>query len=184
MMNSEQSLSLKINLSKHSTLGSLCAASTDQGLVYFSYGLSEGGYLENIAQILGIDHLEHVHFDPKTSLAAIALEQVQEYLDGNRQQFTIPINWQLFTKFRMIVYQAVIAIPYGQTHTYSQIAAQVGRPKAARAVGGANASNPIPIIIPCHRLIGADGSLRGYGGVGGIQTKRWLLDHEKRHLNK
>ena len=126
--------------------------------------------LENIAQILGIQHLGHVHFSPKNSLAAVALEQVQEYLSGNRQQFTVPINWQLFTQFRTIVYQAVIAIPYGQTRAYSQIAAQIGRPKAARAVGGANASNPIPIIIPCHRLIGADGSLRGYGGVGGIQT--------------
>ena len=181
-MSGEQNLSLKINFSKHSTLGSLCAASTDQGLVYFSYGLSEGDYLENIAQILGIEHLEHVHFAPKNSQAAVALEQVQEYLAGNRMQFTIPINWQLFTQFRASVYEAVIAIPYGQTRTYSQIAAQVGRPKAARAVGGANASNPIPIIIPCHRLVGADGSLRGYGGVGGIQTKRWLLDLENQHL--
>lgn len=181
-MSGEQSLSLKINLSQHPTLGSLCAASTDQGLVYFSYGMSQAEYLENIAQILGIDHLEHVHFDPKTSLAAVALEQVQEYLDGNRQQFAIPINWQLFTGFQTIVYQAVIAIPYGQTRTYSQIAAQVGRPKAARAVGSANAANPIPIIIPCHRLVGSDGSLRGYGGVGGIQTKRLLLDLEKQHI--
>ena len=180
-MSSEKGLSLKINLSKYPSLGSLCAASTDLGLAYFSYGLSQGEYLENIAQILGIQHLGHVHFSPKNSLAAVALEQVQEYLSGNRQQFTVPINWQLFTQFRTIVYQAVIAIPYGQTRAYSQIAAQIGRPKAARAVGGANASNPIPIIIPCHRLIGADGSLRGYGGVGGIQTKRWLLDLEKQH---
>jgi O-6-methylguanine DNA methyltransferase len=71
-----------------------------------------------------------------------------------------------------------MAIPYGQTRTYREIAAQIGTPNAPRAVGRANATNPMPLVIPCHRVIGTDGKLHGYGGAGGLKTKRWLLTME------
>ena len=83
----------------------------------------------------------------------------------------------------MKVRRAVMGIPYGETSTYGEIAVKIGKPGTARAVGGANAANPIPFVIPCHRLVGADGSLRGYGGVGVIRTKRWLLEMEKSNLS-
>jgi methylated-DNA-[protein]-cysteine S-methyltransferase len=72
-----------------------------------------------------------------------------------------------------------MGIHYGETSAYGEIAVAIGRPGTARAVGQANATNPIPFVIPCHRLVGADGSLRGYGGAGGIKTKRWLLEMER-----
>jgi methylated-DNA-[protein]-cysteine S-methyltransferase len=77
------------------------------------------------------------------------------------------------------VWQALTGIPYGETTSYGKVAASIGHPDGARAVGVANGQNPIPIIVPCHRVIGADGSLTGYGG--GLDAKRWLLDHEARH---
>jgi O-6-methylguanine DNA methyltransferase len=83
------------------------------------------------------------------------------------------------TPFQRQARRAVAAIPYGQTRAYSQIAAHLGNANAARAVGRANATNPIPLVIPCHRVVGADGSLCGYGGAGGLRTKRWLLDLER-----
>jgi O-6-methylguanine DNA methyltransferase len=110
------------------------------------------------------------------------LQEVAEYLEGTRTRFTIPIDWSGMSPFQVEVRQAVMNIPYGQTATYGDIAARIGRPRAARAVGRANATNPIPLVIPCHRLVGADGSLRGYGGKGGIKTKQWLLDFERSHL--
>ena len=71
-----------------------------------------------------------------------------------------------------------MAIPYGETRTYGEIAAQIGTPNAPRAVGRANAANPMPLVIPCHRVIGTDGKLHGYGGAGGLKTKQWLLSME------
>ena len=91
---------------------------------------------------------------------------------------TLDLQW--VTPFQTRVYAAVLAIPMGETRTYGAIAAALGRPHAARAVGAANARNPLPLLVPCHRLVGQDGSLRGYGSGQGIATKRWLLDHERR----
>ena len=81
--------------------------------------------------------------------------------------------------FRVRVWKALATIPFGETRAYGQIAKAIGQPKASRAVGLANNQNPIAIVVPCHRVIGADGSLTGYGG--GLPKKRWLLDHESRH---
>jgi methylated-DNA-[protein]-cysteine S-methyltransferase len=106
--------------------------------------------------------------------------QVEEYLNGQRDTFELDIDWALCTPFQRQVLEQHLAIPYGETRTYGQLAAQIGKPLAARAVGRAGATNPIPLIIPCHRVIGADGNLRGYGAPGGIQTKAWLLELEKR----
>lgn len=110
--------------------------------------------------------------------AAPALQELDEYLRGARKAFSIPIDWSLLRPFQREVLKLVHAIPRGETRTYSEIAHQMGRPRAARAVGCANATNPMPIVIPCHRLIGADGKLHGYGGGEGLKTKAWLLKLE------
>jgi methylated-DNA-[protein]-cysteine S-methyltransferase len=105
-------------------------------------------------------------------------DELREYLEGNRREFTFPIHWGIFRPFQRDALQAVFKIPYGETRTYSEIAAEINRPRAYRAVGRANATNPMPIVIPCHRLIGTDGKLHGYGGGEGLKTKEWLLKME------
>ncbi|HZS86107.1 MAG TPA: methylated-DNA--[protein]-cysteine S-methyltransferase [Chloroflexota bacterium] len=106
-----------------------------------------------------------------------ALQQLAEYFAGRRQAFDLPLA-MLGTPFQQRVWQAVAAVPYGQTRSYGEIARAIGRPAAVRAVGAANGANPLPPIIPCHRLIGADGGLTGYGG--GLGMKAWLLELERR----
>jgi methylated-DNA-[protein]-cysteine S-methyltransferase len=110
------------------------------------------------------------------------LAQLGRYFDGERLQFEASIDWTHFSPFQRQVLQHVCAIGYGHTRTYQDIATEIGKPGAARAVGRANATNPIPIIIPCHRVLGADGKLHGYGGPGGVETKAWLLRLEGSRL--
>ncbi len=109
---------------------------------------------------------------------ADALRQVEEYLARERRQFEIPIDWSGMTDFKMEVLRATLGIPYGETRSYGEVAALIGRPRAARAVGQAEAANPIPLVIPCHRVIGADGQMRGYGGPEGVELKAWILAFE------
>lgn len=110
--------------------------------------------------------------------ASAAAAQMCEYLNGARTGFDFPIDWERLPSFQRRVLQATFAIPYGQTRTYQQIAAQVGSPLAPRAVGRAEATNPMPLVVPCHRVLGTDGKLHGYGGPGGLETKEWLLHLE------
>jgi len=110
------------------------------------------------------------------SIISAALLQLDEYFKGIRTVFTIPLMPQ-GTEFQRRVWNALTEIEYGKTCTYGEIAAAIGNPKAARAVGLANNKNPISIIIPCHRVIGANGRLVGY--AGGLQTKSFLLELEK-----
>jgi len=104
--------------------------------------------------------------------------ELREYLEGQRREFTFPINWSIFRQFQKEALERVFQIPYGETRTYAEIAAEIKRPNAYRAVGRANATNPMPLVIPCHRLIGTDGKLHGYGGGEGLKTKEWLLKME------
>ena len=104
-----------------------------------------------------------------------AARQLGEYFAGKRQRFELPLAPD-GTAFQREVWAALQAIPYGETRSYRDIAEAVGKPMAAMAVGGANGRNPLPILIPCHRVIGADGSLTGYGG--GLEIKRFLLELE------
>lgn len=105
--------------------------------------------------------------------------QLTEYFAGKRRQFDVQIDWSLATPFQRVVLEAVARVPYGTTSTYSAVAQAIGNPKAVRAVGRANATNPLTIVLPCHRLIGTDGALRGYRAPEGIRTKAWLIAFER-----
>ena len=107
-----------------------------------------------------------------------ALLQLGEYFAGKRRQFDLPLRLE-GTDFQKQVWNGLLDIGYGETLSYGELAQRIGNPKASRAVGLANGSNPISILVPCHRVIGADGSLTGYGG--GLERKRWLLSHEGLH---
>ena len=102
-----------------------------------------------------------------------AIAQLVEYLEGKRQVFDLPLDVR-GTPFQRKVYEAVARIPYGHTRSYAEIAREVGQPSAVRAVGSANGANPIPLVIPCHRVIASDGKLGGYGG--GLPLKAKLLE--------
>lgn len=114
------------------------------------------------------------------ALLANAVLELGEYFSGQRTVFSVPLAPQ-GTPFQQLVWKALLRIPYGEVRSYGEIAAAIGRPGAARAVGGANHKNPVPILIPCHRVIGADGSLTGYGG--GLSIKEKLLELEKRYMH-
>jgi len=114
-----------------------------------------------------------------TPLLRDACDQLQEYFDGKRMSFNLPLTPE-GSDFQKRVWAALCTIPPGETRSYADIARTIG--SAPRAVGGANGANPIPLFIPCHRVIAADGSLGGYSGGDGPATKRFLLDHESRAL--
>jgi methylated-DNA-[protein]-cysteine S-methyltransferase len=103
------------------------------------------------------------------------ISQLEEYFSGRRRDFDLPLRLD-GTDFQQRVWQVLTEIPYGVTWSYGQLARRIGNPNASRAVGLANGRNPVSILVPCHRVIGADGSLTGYGG--GVERKRWLLAHE------
>ncbi len=111
---------------------------------------------------------------------AEVIRQLQAYFRGELKEFDLPLAME-GTEFQLRVWNALRAIPYGETISYAQLAERIGNPKAVRAVGLANGSNPIPIIVPCHRVIGSDGSLTGFGG--GLSTKKMLLELENKQLS-
>jgi methylated-DNA-[protein]-cysteine S-methyltransferase len=108
-----------------------------------------------------------------------AERQLREYFEGKRRKFELLLDWH-GTAFQQEVWRALLRIPYGKTVSYADIAASVKRPQAFRAVGGANRRNPWPIVVPCHRVIGSDGSLTGYAGRSGLGIKARLLEMEAR----
>jgi len=108
-----------------------------------------------------------------------AVIQLDAYFDHQLQTFSLPLQ-PVGTEFQRRVWFALGEIGYGETESYGQLAARVGNPKACRAVGLANGRNPVPVVLPCHRVIGSNGSLTGYGG--GLELKRWLLEHEQSGL--
>ena len=118
----------------------------------------------------------------KQNRAAFAevIRQLQAYFRGELKEFDLPLAME-GTEFQLRVWNELRAIPYGETISYAQLAERIGNPQAVRAVGLANGSNPIPIIVPCHRVIGSDGSLTGFGG--GLSTKKKLLDLESEQLS-
>ena len=105
-------------------------------------------------------------------------QQLNEYFKGDRQVFTLTLNAK-GTAFQQSVWQSLVSVGYGESASYSDIAQMIANPKAVRAVGGANGRNPISIIVPCHRVIGRNGTLTGY--AGGMERKAWLLQHEAKN---
>jgi len=152
-------------------LGDLRLAASDFGLVAVEWADSQlhfDSYLQRLKRPV----------QPNVKKIAPYAKELNEYINGKRSSFTIPIDWTLFRPFQREALQVVFRIPYGETCTYHDIAIQIGRPNAYRAVGRANATNPMPLVIPCHRVIGTDGKLHGYGGGEGLKTKEWLLKME------
>jgi methylated-DNA-[protein]-cysteine S-methyltransferase len=111
----------------------------------------------------------------------LARQQLEAFFAGDLQTFDLPLH-MAGTPFQKQVWQGLLTIPYGTTISYAELAARIGRPGAARAVGAANGRNPIGIIVPCHRIIGANGTLTGYGG--GLDRKQWLISHEAGALDQ
>jgi methylated-DNA-[protein]-cysteine S-methyltransferase len=148
-----------------SPVGELFLASTDRGLCRISYRVE--GQDEELARVFGVRVLR------------VALDNVRreldEYFEGQRREFDLPLDLRV-APFHEAVLHELARVPYGRTETYGALAAKVGRPKAARAVGTVMNRNPIPIVLPCHRVVGANGSLTGY--AGGLHVKRALLELE------
>lgn len=143
----------------------------------FPFGQLKIGYQDDAVTLL-MRTDEPARDEGRTPLTELVFQQVTEYLNGQRRDFDFPYVLQ-GTEFQQRVWRALCAIPYGETRTYGEVAAAVGSPKAARAVGMANHRNPILIAVPCHRVIGADGRLVGYGS--GLDMKEALLRLEKKY---
>jgi methylated-DNA-[protein]-cysteine S-methyltransferase len=141
--------------------------------------VGDGHALVGIEFDLGEGHATRIHPDWVADPAALAdaAEQLHAYLAGERTVFDLPVAVG-GSDFQRRVWELLAEIPYGHTTSYGRIAARLGRPSASRAVGLANGRNPLPIVLPCHRVVGASGALTGYGG--GLDRKRWLLDLERR----
>jgi len=135
------------------------------------YIAESGGFITDVAF-----HPIQNSVERKTRLLSRAADMLREYFEGKRKVFDLPLNPE-GTDFQKKAWNALLTIPYGQTRSYKEQAEVVGNAKACRAVGAANGKNPISIIIPCHRVIGTDGSLVGFGG--GLAVKKALLDLEK-----
>lgn len=153
-----------------SPLGPLFIAATERGVCAIEFGRRKARIptLPNTATRL----------EKSASAVAPAMAQLREYFAGQRTIFDLPVDLSALTPFQQEVLTVTRQIPAGQTWTYQRVAQEMGRPKSSRPVGQALARNPIPIVIPCHRVIASDGSLGGYSGGSGLKAKRWLLQHE------
>ncbi len=147
-----------------SPVGALLLARDDVGLRVISF---PSGHKARAPEP-GWQKTDIAEFDDTTS-------QLTAYFDGETTEFDLPLKPE-GTPFQMAVWEALQDIPYGETISYGELAKRIGKPSASRAVGAANGANPLPIVIPCHRVIGADNSLTGFGG--GVDIKAFLLEHE------
>lgn len=157
----------------HERLGPIWVAMSSDGLVAVLMKATEKEMRRHLAPAAA-------EVDPERVQPVLA--QIVDYLGGQRHDFDVTIDWSVLSPFQAGVLRLVWSIPYGQTRTYGDIAQELGQPGGARAVGRANATNPMPLIIPCHRVLGTDGRLHGYGGPGGVVTKAWLLQLEGSRL--
>jgi len=161
-----------------STIGPLFLAASNRGLVALEFEARSGGQPSirpnprNRRQEI---EKKRIAFEPSERRLRPYVRELEEYFSGRRRKFTFPLDLR-GTEFQLACWRALLAIPYGETRTYADIARAVGQPKAFRAVGVANNRNPIAIVVPCHRVIASDGTLCGYGG--GLEIKRRLLELE------
>ncbi|OZS78603.1 cysteine methyltransferase [Tetzosporium hominis] len=124
------------------------------------------------------DELQHPYSETLPQELKLAFQEIKDYFEGKGKDFTFQMEPQTGTPFQREVWQSLSAIPYGETGSYLQIATSINRPKAVRAVGGANGRNPFTVVLPCHRIIGSSGKMVGY--TGGLWRKEWLLAHEQK----
>ena len=157
---------------ENTPVGRIWIAASNDGLVGISLWDEPEQFLADVARVT--DDIPDPAA-PSNPIVRAALAELDAYLRGELREFTTPIEWTILKPFQREVLEKVMAVPYGHTTSYGTIAERIGRPGAMRAVGRANATNPIPIIIPCHRILGADGKIHGYGARGGLETKAWLL---------
>jgi O-6-methylguanine DNA methyltransferase len=151
-----------------SQVGTIWVASTQHGVCKISLGADQSGaFLSWLSRHIGVDRPRE-----EPQLMTETVSQLREYFSGSRRQFDLPLDVR-GTVFQRAVWSQVVRIPYGATATYGDIAQLVGKPKASRAVGAAVGANPLPIIVPCHRVIGAGGLLTGFGA--GLVVKEALL---------
>lgn len=129
--------------------------------------------------VLAIDFVDRVHAVNANAITDLAKRQMRRYFDGELEEFDMPIKAP-GTDFQKRVWRALTTVDYGKTCSYRDIADKINNPKAVRAVGAANGKNPIAIVVPCHRVIGSNGSLTGY--ASGVERKAWLLNHESNSL--
>jgi methylated-DNA-[protein]-cysteine S-methyltransferase len=150
-------------------IGPLTVAATPAGLVRVGFGSDDDQLGELAAQV-----------SPRVVHLPARLDEVRreldEYFAGRRRSFDVPLDRRLSRGYRLAVLEELSRVPYGETVSYRDLAERTGKPTASRAVGTAMATNPIPIVVPCHRVLRTGGALGGYGG--GIETKVWLLRHE------
>lgn len=156
-----------------SPVGNITVAMSQQGLCYLDFPKTDDPILG--LRVWASKQARSAQFERNEQVCTPVLTQLKEYFDQKRKDFDLPIDLT-GTPFQQLVYRQLCQIPYGTVASYKQIAEAIGAPKAVRAVGGANNKNPIPIIVPCHRVIGANGSLVGYGG--GLEIKKILLKLE------
>jgi O-6-methylguanine DNA methyltransferase len=161
-----------------SPIGPLVLCATENGLCHIEFSAfadAEAKLHHWSHKLLGRDR-----FVRDRSVLSEAVQQLELYFAGKLFRFDLVLDLQ-GTPFQRRVWLALSKIHYGETQSYKYIGANIGNPKAVRAVGGANNRNPLPIILPCHRVIGANGDMVGYGG--GLPIKRFLLDHERHYIN-
>jgi methylated-DNA-[protein]-cysteine S-methyltransferase len=162
-----------VGMEENTPLGNLWVGISEDGLVAVDIQTGYDAFVKRLSR-LGFRKI-----DISQEKAQPYLDQISAYLQGQRRAFDFPIDWSIMVGFKEQALRATVGIPYGETRTYAGLAAQIGRPRAARAVGRAEATNPMPLVIPCHRLIGSDGRLHGYGAGEGLATKSWLLQLER-----
>ena len=158
-------------------IGMMIVGSTDKGCCVLEF--HDRGGVEKIRLAIEKRYRKDV-VAGKCSFNDMAIEQISGYFAGTRTDFDLPLDI-VGTPFEKSVWQELLATAFGKTRSYGEVAAAVSNPQASRAVGRANGANRISIIVPCHRIIEANGNLRGYGG--GLWRKRWLLDHEQKVLS-
>lgn len=158
-------------------LGQVWVAADGVGLMCVAWNCDEAAFIARVRPMAGG---RSVQFDAARTTPYV--EAIAGYLAGSVRAFDLPINWDVLDDFARRALTLVARIPYGQTRTYGDIAVELGQPGAARAVGRANAANPMPLVIPCHRVLDSEGGLHGY--AYGLATKAWLLALEGRPIGR
>jgi methylated-DNA-[protein]-cysteine S-methyltransferase len=153
-------------------LGTIWAAVSSDGLISIEFPSSQKKFIAELRKRY------HIPIEVNAEKIADVLDQLREYAGGKRQEFMFKIDWSVLNEFQRKALKATMAIPYGEIRTYKEIAIAIGCPQGARAVGRAEATNPMPIVLPCHRVVGSDRKLHGYGAGNGLKTKSWLLKLE------